>query len=65
MVILKVAKATLLVEDDRVHVGAGLCVLVLHHAEQLVLAVLLDHCPGPKPPFLAVKRPARPYKSTI
>jgi hypothetical protein len=21
-------------------------------------------CPGPKPPFLAVTRPARPYKST-
>jgi hypothetical protein len=25
----------------------------------------LDPCPGPKPPFLAVKRPARPYKSAI
>jgi hypothetical protein len=23
------------------------------------------HCPGRKPPFLAVKRPARPYKSAI
>ena len=22
-------------------------------------------CPGPKPPFLAVKRPARPHKSAI
>jgi hypothetical protein len=22
-------------------------------------------CPGPKPPFLAVKRPAHPYKSAI
>jgi hypothetical protein len=22
-----------------------------------------DHCPGRKPPFWAVKRPARPYKS--
>ena len=22
-------------------------------------------CPGQKPPFLAVKRPARPYKTTI
>jgi hypothetical protein len=23
------------------------------------------HCPGRKPPFSAVKRPARPYKSPI
>ena len=23
------------------------------------------HCPGRKPPFLAVKHPARPYKRTI
>jgi hypothetical protein len=23
------------------------------------------HCPGQKPPFLAVKRPARPYKTAI
>ncbi len=27
--------------------------------------VLGRHCPGRKPPFLAVKRPARPYKSPI
>jgi hypothetical protein len=25
----------------------------------------LAHCPGRKPPFLAAKRPARPYKSAI
>jgi hypothetical protein len=25
----------------------------------------VEHCPGRKPPFLAVKRPVRPYKSTI
>jgi hypothetical protein len=23
------------------------------------------HCPGQKPPFLAVTRPARPYKTAI
>jgi hypothetical protein len=28
-------------------------------------ATALVHCPGRKPPFLAVKRPARPYKSAI
>ena len=27
--------------------------------------VVRHHCPGHKPPFLAVKRPARPYKSAI
>ena len=26
---------------------------------------LARHCPGRNPPFLAVKRPARPYKSPI
>jgi hypothetical protein len=24
-----------------------------------------DHCPGRKPPFLAAKHPARPYKRTV
>ena len=24
-----------------------------------------DHCPGKKPPFLTVKRPARPYKNPV
>jgi hypothetical protein len=29
------------------------------------LVVHRRYCPGRKPPFLVVKRPARPYKSTI
>jgi hypothetical protein len=36
--------------------GAGVAVVAVR--------VRVD-CPGRKPPFLAVKRPARPYKSAI
>jgi hypothetical protein len=31
----------------------------------LDVGVSLASCPGRKPPFLTVKRPARPYKSAI
>jgi hypothetical protein len=32
---------------------------------RLLRDAFLRHCPGRKPAFLAVKRPARPYKSPI
>jgi hypothetical protein len=38
-----------------------------HHpvGRPLVVVEPAGDCPGRKPPFLAVKHPARPYKSTI
>jgi hypothetical protein len=30
-----------------------------------VVSSVSGHCPGREPPFLAVKRPARPHRSTI
>jgi hypothetical protein len=35
------------------------------HAAGTYFSGNFRHCPGRKPPFLVVKRPARPYKSAI
>jgi hypothetical protein len=43
----------------RVYVFAAVVAAVAGHAQQVA------HCPGQKPPFSAVKRPAHPYKSPI
>ena len=39
--------------------------LMAHVGQAAVLEHAVDHFPGQKPPFSAVKRPARPYKSPI